>query len=93
MMQSVAQELAGRKIRCNSVSPGAIKTAINREAWATAEAEKALLKFIPYERVGVPDDIARVVAWLASDHSDYINGATLYVDGGMTLYPSFRFGG
>jgi len=92
-MKTMAQELAEKKIRVNSVSPGAIKTPINRAAWDTPQAEAQLLKLIPYGRVGVVDDIARAVAWLASDHSDYVNGATLYVDGGMTLYPEFRDGG
>lgn len=93
LMQSMAQELAEHKIRINSVSPGAIKTPINRAAWDTPEAERELLKLIPYYRVGEPEDIAKAVIWLASDHSDYVNGATLYVDGGMTLYPEFRGGG
>ena len=93
LMKTMAQELAGRKIRVNSISPGAIKTPINTSAWDTAEAEAALLKLIPYYRVGETRDIARAAVWLASDHSDYVTGATLYVDGGMTLYPEFREGG
>jgi glucose 1-dehydrogenase len=93
LMKTMAQELAGKKIRVNSISPGAIKTPINTAAWDTAEAEKALLKLIPYYRVGESRDIARAAVWLASDHSDYVAGATLYVDGGMTLYPEFREGG
>lgn len=93
MMQTLAQELAQYRIRVNSVSPGAIKTPINRAAWDTPAAEQELLKLIPYGRVGEPDDIARAVLWLASGHSDYVTGTTLYVDGGMTLYPEFRHGG
>jgi glucose 1-dehydrogenase len=93
LMKTMAQELAMRKIRVNSISPGAIKTKINTDAWKTDEAEAELLKLIPYYRVGVPRDIARAAVWLASDHSDYVCGATLYVDGGMTLYPEFREGG
>ena len=93
LMKTMAQELAPKQIRVNSVSPGAIKTPINRMAWETPEAEASLLKLIPARRVGVVDDIARAVAWLASDHSDYVHGATLYVDGGMTLYPGFEDGG
>jgi len=93
LMKTMAQELAMKKIRVNSISPGAIKTPINRTAWDTEEAEQALLKLIPYYRVGEPRDIARAAVWLASDHSDYVTGATLYVDGGMTLYPEFREGG
>src|SRR4051794_9759768 len=93
LMKTMAQELAMYRIRVNSVSPGAIKTPINTSAWATPEAERELLKLIPYQRVGETQDIARAVTWLASDLSDYVNGATLYVDGGMTLYPEFRGNG
>ncbi|HEU5283864.1 MAG TPA: SDR family oxidoreductase [Burkholderiales bacterium] len=93
LMKTMAQELAMHKIRVNAVSPGAIKTPINTDAWATPEAEQKLLKLIPYYRVGETHDIARAVVWLASDQSDYVNGATLYVDGGMTLFPEFRGNG
>ena len=93
LMKSIAQELAGYKIRVNSIAPGAIKTPINKEAWSTPEAEKDLLKLIPYNRVGEPIDIATVAIWLASDESDYVHGATIFVDGGMTLYPGFATGG
>lgn len=93
LMKTMAQELAMHKIRVNSVSPGAIKTPINTMAWDTPEAERELLRLIPYGRVGETRDIARAAVWLASDHSDYVNGATIYVDGGMTLYPEFRTGG
>jgi glucose 1-dehydrogenase len=93
LMKTLAQEYAGSKIRINAISPGAIKTPINTSAWDTREAEQALLKLIPYYRVGETRDIARAAVWLASDHSDYVTGATLYVDGGMTLYPEFRHGG
>ena len=93
LMKSIAQEMAPYRIRVNSIGPGAIKTPINHDAWATPEAEKALLTLIPYQRVGVPDDIARVAVWLASDYSDYITGTTIFADGGMTLYPGFSTGG
>lgn len=93
MMKSIAQELAPQKIRVNSIAPGAIKTDINKAAWNTPEAEMKLLQLIPSGRVGVPDDIGKAAVWLASDDSDYVNGATLYVDGGMTLYPAFAEGG
>ncbi|MEE4248105.1 MAG: glucose 1-dehydrogenase [Kangiellaceae bacterium] len=92
-MKSLAQEVAHAKIRVNAVSPGAIKTDINRAAWETPEAEADLLELIPYERVGVTADIGKAVVWLASDAADYVVGTTLYVDGGMTLYPGFREGG
>ena len=93
LMKTMAQELAMHKIRVNGVSPGAIKTPINTSAWATPEAERELLKLIPYYRVGETSDIARATVWLCSDLSDYVNGATLYVDGGMTLFPEFRGNG
>lgn len=93
LMKSMAQELAPRKIRVNSIAPGAVKTPINRVAWETPEAETALLKLIPEGRVGLPEDIARAAVWLASDASDYVTGTTLFVDGGMTLYPGFATGG
>jgi len=93
LMKSIAQEMAPYRIRVNSIGPGAIKTPINHDAWATPQAEKALLTLIPYQRVGVPDDIARVAVWLASDYSDYVTGTTIFADGGMTLYPGFSTGG
>ncbi len=93
MMKTLAQEFADRKIRINSIAPGAIKTPINHDAWSTPEAEKSLLRLIPYSRVGDPQDIANAAVWLASDHSDYVTGTTLFVDGGMTLYPGFQDNG
>jgi glucose 1-dehydrogenase len=93
MMKSIAQELAPHKIRVNSIAPGAIETPINTSAWSTPEAKANLLQLIPFNRVGVPDDIGKAVVWLASDDSDYVHGATLFVDGGMTLYPGFADGG
>ena len=93
LMQSLAQELAPHRIRVNSVAPGAIQTPINRAAWETPEALASLLRLIPYGRIGEPDDIGRVVAWLVSDDADYIHGQTIFVDGGMTLYPEFAHGG
>ena len=92
-MQSLAQEVAPHRIRVNSVAPGAIRTPINRAAWETPEALAALLKLIPYGRIGLPEDVGKVVAWLASDDADYIHGQTIFVDGGMTLYPEFADGG
>jgi glucose 1-dehydrogenase len=93
MMKSIAQEVAPYRIRVNSVCPGAIRTPINRDAWEKPEAYRELLKLIPYKRIGEPEDIARTVVWLASDEADYITGANIYVDGGMTLYPGFEAGG
>ncbi|MEU5320388.1 SDR family oxidoreductase [Streptomyces sp. NPDC021056] len=93
MMQTLAQELAPEKIRVNAVAPGAIKTPINRSAWETPEAREDLLRLIPYDRIGDPDDIAHAVVALSSDLMDYVVGTTLYVDGGMTLFPGFATGG
>jgi glucose 1-dehydrogenase len=93
LMKSIAQEFAPSKIRVNSIGPGAIKTPINHAAWATPAAEKKLLELIPYDRVGVVEDIGAAAVWLASDDSDYITGITLFVDGGMTLYPGFSTNG
>jgi glucose 1-dehydrogenase len=93
MMKSIAQEVAPWRIRVNSIGPGAIRTPINTEAWSTPEAYHELLKLIPYKRIGEPDEIGRAAVWLASDESDYVTGTTLFVDGGMTLYPGFETGG
>lgn len=93
MMKSIAQEVAPWRIRVNSICPGAIRTPINRAAWETPEAYHDLLKLIPYKRIGEPDDIARLAVWLCSDEADYITGSSLFVDGGMTLYPGFETGG
>jgi glucose 1-dehydrogenase len=93
LMKTIAQELAPRKIRVNSIGPGAIKTPINKKAWDSPQAAAKLEELIPYGRIGEPSDIARVAVWLASDEADYITGATLFVDGGMLLYPGFRTGG
>lgn len=93
MTKSIAQEVAPWRIRVNSICPGAIRTPINRAAWETAEAHDDLMKLIPYKRIGEPDDIGRAVVWLASDDADYINGISMFIDGGMTLYPGFATGG
>jgi glucose 1-dehydrogenase len=93
MMESLAQELAPNRIRVNAIAPGAIQTPINTAAWNTPEALKSLLTLIPYGRIGLPEDIANAAVWLASDDSDYVVGTTLFVDGGMTLYPGFSTNG
>ena len=93
LMRSLAQEVAPEAIRVNAIAPGAIRTPINRPAWSTAAAEARLLELIPYGRVGEPQDVARAAVWLASDASDYVVGATIFVDGGMSLYPGFAHGG
>lgn len=92
MMKTLAQEVAASGIRVNGISPGAIRTPINRNA-TEGDAEKVLLKLIPYGRVGEVDDVANLALWLVSDMADYVVGATLYVDGGMMLYPGFQDNG
>jgi glucose 1-dehydrogenase len=93
MMKSIAQEVAPYRIRVNALSPGAIRTPINTEAWSTRAAYNALMNLVPYKRIGEPEDVGRAAVWLVSDESDYITGTTLYIDGGMTLYPGFETGG
>lgn len=93
MMKSLAQEVAPWRIRVNSICPGAIRTPINMDAWDTPAAYAELMKLIPYKRIGEADEIGRAAVWLASDHADYVHGISLFVDGGMTLYPGFETGG
>lgn len=93
LMRSIAQELAPYFIRVNSIAPGAIRTPINMAAWNTNAAYADLMTLVPYKRIGEPDDIAQAAAWLASEAADYVTGTTLFVDGGMTLYPGFATGG
>lgn len=92
-MKSMAQELAPHKIRVVGIGPGAIQTPINKEAWDTPQALNKLLELIPYNRIGLPDDIGKLALWLASDEADYITGTTIFIDGGMTLYPGFADNG
>ena len=93
LMKSIAQEYAPMKIRVNSIGPGAIRTPINHAAWQTPEAYTSLLKLIPAKRIGEAEDIGGAAVWLASDESEYVNGITLFVDGGMLLYPGFEDNG
>jgi glucose 1-dehydrogenase len=90
LMQTMAQELAPLRIRVNSIAPGAIRTPINTAAWNTPAAYDQLMTLVPYGRIGEPSDIAQAAVWLASDSADYVTGTTLFVDGGMTLYPGFQ---
>jgi glucose 1-dehydrogenase len=93
MMKSLAQEVAPYRIRVNSIAPGAIRTPINTAAWSTPEAYNTLMNLVPYKRIGEADDIGQAAVWLASDAADYVTGTSLYIDGGMTLYPEFARGG
>lgn len=93
LMKSLAQEYAPKKIRVNSIGPGAIRTPINHAAWQTPSAYKNLLKLIPAKRIGEVEDIGGAAVWLSSDDSEYVNGITLFIDGGMLLYPGFEDNG
>lgn len=93
MMKSIAQEVAPYRIRVNSIAPGAIRTPINTAAWSTPDAYNALMTLVPYNRIGEAEDIGHAAVWLASDAADYVTGISLYIDGGMTLYPGFATGG
>lgn len=93
LMQTIAQEYGRQKIRVNSICPGAIKTPINKVAWETPDAYNRLMQLIPYDRIGIPEDIGKLAVFLASDDSDYITGASIFIDGGMTLFEGFATGG
>jgi L-rhamnose 1-dehydrogenase len=83
LMQSVALVLGPYGIRCNSVMPGAIATELNKHSWSDPESKARTEARVPLGRWGQPEDIAKVVAFLASDMAGYVSGAALLVDGGM----------
>jgi len=91
-MRSLAQEVARDGIRVNSIAPGAIRTPINEDA-TEGDAGKKLLELIPYGRIGDAVDVANLALFMASDLADYMTGSTVYVDGGMSLYPGFEDNG
>ncbi|MEL6178192.1 MAG: SDR family oxidoreductase [Myxococcota bacterium] len=93
MYKTIAQEYGPQRIRVNAICPGAIRTPINNDSWATEEAYNDLMTLVPYKRIGEPEDCGHAAVWLASDLADYITGASIFVDGGMTLYPGFEDGG
>lgn len=90
--QTVAMEYAKQNIRVNAIGPGAINTHMNAEKFSDPEQKKLVLDMIPMGRIGDPKEVAAVAAWLASDESSYVTGVTMFVDGGMALYPSFQGG-
>jgi glucose 1-dehydrogenase len=87
--QTIARELAPHGIRVVMVAPGAILTPINEELLENAEKRKQVEEEIPWGRMGRPEEIAAAIAWLAGPEAEYVTGSTLFVDGGMTLYPRF----
>jgi glucose 1-dehydrogenase len=89
MTKTMALELAKDNIRANVVAPGAIETEMNRELKNNKDLREKVLKQIPIQRIGNPEEVANVVEFLASNKASYVTGTTFYVDGGMTLYPSF----
>ncbi|WP_249673276.1 glucose 1-dehydrogenase [Pseudomonas abieticivorans] len=93
LMRSIAQEVGAQHIRVNSIAPGAIRTAINAKVTDGEDGGRKLLELIPYGRIGEVEDVANAVVWLASDLSDYVHGTTLFIDGGMSLYPGFQNNG
>ena len=90
--ETIALEYAHKGIRVNSIAPGAINTPINAEKFEDEKQKAATLKMIPLDYIGKPEEVAAAAAWLASDESSYVTGITLFVDGGMSLYPSFEKG-
>lgn len=90
--ETVAMEYAARNIRVNNIGPGAINTPINAKKFADPEKLKTTESMVPMKRIGDPSEVAAAAAWLASQESSYVTGITLFVDGGMTLYPAFQDG-
>jgi glucose 1-dehydrogenase len=93
LSKTLAQEAAPYGVRVLSIAPGAIKTPINRSVWSDPQSLQDLLEKIPLNRLGEPEDIARMVVVLVSDVASYVTGRTIFVDGGMTNYPDFTHGG
>ncbi|MEJ2545119.1 MAG: SDR family oxidoreductase [Calditrichaceae bacterium] len=93
MTKTLAQEAAPYGVRVLAIGPGAIKTQINKEVWNDSEKLNDLVSKIPLNRIGDPDDIARIAMVLVSDAASYIAGRTVFIDGGMTDYPDFAHGG
>jgi len=88
-IRSLGLELAPKKIRVVGISPGAIQTDINKEEWSKPGGLEEMNELIPANRIGQPEEIGHLAAWLLSDEADYITATTIYIDGGMTAYPGF----
>jgi glucose 1-dehydrogenase len=93
LTKTLAQESAPYGVRVLAIAPGAIKTPINRAVWSHSKSLRDLEGKIPLRRIGEPEEIARMAVVLASDAASYVTGRTVFVDGGMTDYPSFSHGG
>ena len=93
LTKTLAQEAGPFGVRVLSVAPGAMKTPINESVWNDPHGLADLLTKIPLGRMGLPEDVAHLAVFLASDFASYMTGSTVYVDGGMTDYPSFMHGG
>jgi len=87
--ETIARELAPREIRVAAVAPGAILTPANRHLAEDPAARAEQEEQIPLARLGEPEEIAAAIAWLSGPEASYVTGETLFVDGGMTLYPRF----
>ncbi|GLB47104.1 glucose-1-dehydrogenase [Philodulcilactobacillus myokoensis] len=90
--ETIALEYAKRGIRVNAIAPGAINTPINAKKFKDPKQLKDTTDLIPMNRIGKPSEVAAAAAWLASSESSYVTGETIFIDGGMTLYPSFEEG-
>jgi NAD(P)-dependent dehydrogenase (short-subunit alcohol dehydrogenase family) len=91
--KTMAQEAAPFGVRVVALAPGAIRTPINRSVWSDPANLADLLTKVPLDRIGEPEEVARVAVFLVSDAASYLTGSTVYVDGGMTDYPDFAHGG
>ena len=87
--QTIARELAPAGIRVVNVAPGAILTPINQELIDDERKRREVEAEIPLGRTGRPEEVAAAIAWVAGPDAEYVIGSTLFVDGGMTLYPKF----
>jgi glucose 1-dehydrogenase len=89
LTRTLALEYAGQGIRVNGIGPGATVTPINRAWIDDPDKRRAVEEHIPLRRAGTSDEMAGAACFLASDEGAYITGQTIFVDGGLTLYPSF----